>query len=217
MVEPIKIVDVIRRRDTFTQSDHYYVVVDRKPSFVYSRGEQKRISPYRTKQKLTAHDSGFYDFLEDCPGTSDAFAGRKFTINLDDGSTLECHGQVWASFDPECAEPIIQVGVSTIEALHKCYVFSGGYISVAKLQEWLAKNKPSQNYRKYDPQHTVAWLDEFMADRSYGDRPVCAARARKLKRRGVTIRKRGEVRTWSPWYERRKAEIERDNALDVQP
>ncbi len=217
MAEPIKIIDVIRKSDPYVRHDHYYVVVDRMPSYVYSRGEQQRVSPYRTKQKLTAHDSGFYDFKQDCPGTTGAFAGRTFSIAIDDGTTLECHGQVWDSFDPECPEPIKQVGVSTIEALERCYVFSSSYISVAKLQAWLDENKPSRNYWKHDYRHTIEWLDKLYAEPSYADRPVCAARARKLKQRGVTIRKRGEVRTWSLGYERRKAEIERENALDAQP
>ncbi|MBO2926682.1 hypothetical protein [Metapseudomonas otitidis] len=218
MVEPIKIVDVILTKDYFGRLNDYKVVVDRMPEFVYSAGEFEKTAGWGGRGRhLIACDSGFYDCLLEVPGSTDAFAGRKFTINLDDGSKLECHGQVWDAAHPNPPEPYVQVGVATLEKLRECYVFFGGRISKAKLEAWLASNKPSQNYRKYDPQHTVAWLDEFLADHHYGDRPVCAARARKLKKRGVTIRKRGEARTWSPWYERRKAEIERNNALDPQP
>jgi hypothetical protein len=211
----IQIVDVILTPDYFGRLTRYSVVVDRMPKYVYARGEKKTFGYNRSEQPLTAHDSGFYDFMEDRPGTTDAFAGRKFTIAIDDGSTLECNGQVWASFNPNPAEPVVQVGVATLDKLRECYCFFGGHISKAKLQAWLDVNTPSRNYRKYDPKNTVAWLDERVAENHYGDRPVSAARARKLKKRGVTIRKRGAVRTWCQWYERQKAKIEADLAADV--
>lgn len=211
----IKIVDVIVTTSMYGRNIQYSVVVDRMPKFVYARGEREPYCGYRRFQhRLIAHDSGFYSFMVERPGSSDAFAGRKFTIALDDGGTLECDGQVWDEFSPGHAEPTIQVGVSTIEKLRECHCFYGGRMSMAKLQTWLAHHTPSRNCRKYDPRNTIAWLDEHVAKNHYGDRPVCAARARKLKKRGVTIRKRGAVRSWSQWYERSKAKIAADLAMD---
>ncbi len=210
----IQIIDVIAQTPKYSQHTHYYVVVDRLPSFVYRRGEEEVWHSYRKQRRLMAHDGGFYSFMVERPGTRDAFAGRKFTIALDDGGTLECDGQVWDEFDPSRPEPVVRVGVATLEALEKCYCFFGGQISAAKLEAWLAEHKPSKNYRKYDPSNTIAWLDQRMVENIYGDRHVGAARARKLRRRGVTIRLREGFRTWSPWYERQKAKIEADLAAD---
>lgn len=212
----IKIIDVIARKVEYSQHTHYYVVVDRLPDFVYSRGEEEVWHSHRKQRRLMAHDSGFYSFMVERPGTRDAFAGRKFTIALDDGETLECDGQVWDEFDPARPEPVVQVGVATLADLEKCYVFFGGQISVAKLQAWLDANQPSSRYHKYDPRHTIEWLDQRAADNTeaWGERRVCAARARKLKKRGVTIRWRDISRTWYPWYERRKAQILAELAAD---
>ncbi|NMZ78442.1 hypothetical protein [Pseudomonas mandelii] len=205
----IQIIDVIAQTPKYSQHTHYYVVVDRLPSFVYRRGEEEVWHSYRKQRRLMAHDGGFYSFMVERPGTRDAFAGRKFTIALDDGGTLECDGQVWDEFDPSRPEPVVQVGVATLEALGKCYCFFGGQISAAKLQAWLDANKPSSRYHKYDPTHSIEWLDQRAADNidGWGERRVCAARARKLKKRGVTIRWRGISRAWYPWYERRKAQL----------
>lgn len=210
----IQIIDVILGKNYFGEYTQYYVVVDRRPAFVYRRNEEEVWHSYRKQRRLTAHDSGFYSFMVERPGTTDAFAGRKFTIALDDGGTLECDGQVWDEFDPSRPEPVVQVGVATLEDLEKCYCFFGGQISKSKLEAWLATHTPSRNYRKYDQRNTIAWLDERMSENRYGDRHVGAARARTLRKRGVTIRYRDGFRTWSPWYERQKANIEADLAMD---
>ncbi len=213
----IKIIDVIATTSPYGKHTQYHVVVDRSPKFTYRRGDEEVWHSYRKQRRLLAHDSGFYSFMVERPGTKDAFAGRKFTINLDDGGTLECDGHVWDEFDPSAPEPTTQVGVATIEQLEKCYCFFGGQISIAKLQAWLDENTASRRYYKYDPKHTVEWLDQRAADNTeaWGEKPVCAARARKLKKRGYTIRWRNGVRTWYPWYERRKAQILTDIAKDA--
>ncbi|MBY8934251.1 hypothetical protein [Pseudomonas fluorescens] len=214
--QEIQIIDVIARTVPYSKHTHYYVVVDRLPKFVYHRGEEEVWHSHRKQRRLMAHDGGFYSFMVERPGTRDAFAGRKFTIALDDGGTLECDGHVWDEFDPSRPEPVVQVGVGTLESLEKCYVFFGGQISAAKLQAWLDANQPSSRYHKYDPQHTIEWLDQRAADNTggWGERRICAARARKLKKRGVTIRWRGVSRTWYPWYERRKVQLLAELAAD---
>ena len=213
----INIIDVIAKKTPYSQHTHYYVVVDRKPVFVYRRGDEEASHGHRKQRRLLAHDSGFYSFMVERPGTTDAFAGRKFTINLDDGGTLECNGHVWDEFDPSRPEPVAEVGVATVDDLEKCYVFCGGKISVAKLQAWLDVNKPSGRYYKYDPKHTVEWLDQRASENTeaWGERRVSAVRARKLKKRGVTIRWRGVARYWYPWYERRKSQLLAELAVDA--
>lgn len=201
----IRILDVIIHQSAY--SKQAFVVVDRKPEFVYEQHGNK----------LIAHDSGFYDSLQIEPGSRDAFAGREFTIRLADGTDYQCHGQVWDQWHPELvSEPVVQVGVATLEQLQSCYVFGGGRISTAKLNAWLASRTPSRNYYKYDPRETVEHLDSVYEEHSRLDRIVCAKRARKLRRRGVTIRRKADGgRGWSPSYERRKAQILARKTLDA--
>lgn len=213
----IQIIDVIAKTPEYSRHTHYYLVVDRLPAFVYHRGEEEVWHSYRKQRRLIAQDGGFYSFMVERPGTSDAFAGRKFTIALDDGGTLECEGQVWDEFDPSRPEPVVQVGVATLEALEKCYCFFGGQISATKLQAWLDKNTPSRRYYKYDPKHSIEWLDQRATDNTdgWGERKIGATRARKLRRRGITIRWRNGCRTWYPWYERRKVQLLAELATDA--
>lgn len=204
----IKILDVIVTYSPYGgDKPHYSVIVDRLPDHVYAK----------EGNRLTAHDSGFYDFLGISPGSKDAFGGREFDICLSDGSTYKCKGQVWAC-GSSAAEPVIQIGIGTIAGLRNCYVFSGSYVSKKKLDAWLGANTQSKNYYKYDPTETVEWLDSLYT-RHQWDKSVCAKRARKLRQRGVTVRidKTTGKRGWSPMYERRKAEILARQAVDKEP
>ncbi|MDD0837872.1 hypothetical protein PSQ40_04740 [Curvibacter sp. HBC61] len=191
-MNPIQIIDVIKHKNAYGYQ--WFVVVDRMPKRVYTR----------TGNMLVSNDSGFYDFLAIEGGTK-AFGGRKFSIQLDDGSTFECHGQVWSCGAPKGTEPTVQLGIGTIERLRDCYVFSGASVSKARLQEWLDANEPSTDYRKYDRRETEEyWLEVLEACPSL-KKQVSAQRARALKRRGVLIFKDGSARFWSPYFERKKA------------
>jgi hypothetical protein len=197
--EPIQIVDVIAKPYmTGSKTMCYYVVVDRMPQRIYERDDNK----------LTAHDSGFYDFMQIEPGSRGAFAGRKFSLQIADGTQLECDGQVWAC-GPQNGIDAVQVGVATLEALAQCYVFFGGYVAREKLQAWLATNTPSANYYKYDPRETLAYLDGLYRRHPGMDDRVSPKRARTLRKRGVTIRRHPETGApgWSRSYERKKAAI----------
>jgi len=193
MSAPIRIIDVIAK-PYMTGSNHivYYAVLDRMPELVYERNGKS----------LVSHDSGFYDFLEGQPGKGQAFAGRAFSIKLSDGSTFLCEGQVWSCAPSEGTEPTVNIGVATLDSLAKCYVFSSASVARSVLNAWLASNTPSNNYYKYDARESIAWLNQH---RDYGSRAVCPNRARKLRRRGVTVwRDNNGSRVWSPSYERRK-------------
>lgn len=193
-MDPVQIVDVI-----ITPQKQIFVVTDRSPLRVYEQHGNR----------LIARDSGFYDCMTIEPGTAKAFAGRKFTLSLQGGEQLECNGQVWSSHHPDLiGEPTVQVGRATLEDLKQCYVFFGGCISKAVLDEWLSKNKPSRHYKKYDPRYTLAYWDDLYQRHDW-DKKVSPARARKLRKRGVTIRTNAVTgkKGWSPSYERQKAEI----------
>ena len=134
----IKIIDVIKTKPY--GNDRFFVVVDRMPERVYSRDGDLFIS----------NDSGFYDFLQGTQREGKAFAGRKFTIRLDDGTDWQCNGDMWATHSHGKTEPVVSAGVNTMEGLAKCYVFSACSVSKALLDEWLAANEPCPDYWEYE-------------------------------------------------------------------
>lgn len=208
--DPIEIIDVIHNYSQYSTTPQVFVVISRRPKFVY----EKR------GNNLVAHDGGFYDYMyiEQPSRAFQAFGGREFDIQLIDGSTMHCKGQVWSGRKVEQVEPMIEVGCATLDQLRECYCFFGAQISKAKYDDWMATNTPSYNYEKYDPRSTLEWLDETRRKFPDSDRPVSKKRARKLRQRGVTVRRHPVTgkHGWSPSYERRKAEIERKNAPDYK-
>jgi hypothetical protein len=192
-----KIIDVIRTRQGQT-----FLLLDEMPRSVYER----------TGNLLVSNDGGFYDFLKIEPGSRDAFAGRTFTINLADGSMLECKGQVW-SCGADVGVPTMHVGVGTLKSLEGCYVFSSATVNVSLVNEWLAENKPSSRYYKYDKRETVENWESVYSRENWGI-PISPARARKLRKRGATIWRVEGKPTWSARFEKRKAQILADIAAD---
>lgn len=74
------------------------------------------------------------------PFEKTAFAGRKFTLQLTNGSVEECHGQWWNEMSKSARELFKDIKLccfacSTKEELNKCYVFSGYTCEM----EWLEK------------------------------------------------------------------------------
>jgi hypothetical protein len=199
----IRILDVIAKPYAeWSKTICYYLVVDRMPARVYER----------TGNTLVSHDDGIYDFLAIERGTKDAFGGREFDIALADGTVYHATGDVWSVAPPKDIEPTVSVGISTLEKLQQCYVFSGASVSIAKLQAWLDANTASNDYYKYDARSTVGWLEQH---RDGGARKVCANRARKLRRRGVLVWRNADgQRLWSPWFERKRRELVERRAND---
>ncbi|WP_426269193.1 hypothetical protein ACN9MB_13275 [Dyella kyungheensis] len=199
----IRILDVIAKPYAdWSKTICYSLIVDRMPKLVYER----------TGNSLVSHDDGVYDFLAIESGTKDAFGGREFDIALTDGTVYRATGDVWSVAPPKHIEPTVSVGIGTLHKLQQCYVFSGASVAVTKLQSWLDANTPSNDYYKYDARSTVEWLQQH---RDGGARKVCANRARKLRRRGVEVwRSNAGDRMWSPWFERRRAELTARRATD---
>jgi len=91
------------------------------------------------------------------PGkTWEAFAGRKFDLQLTDGTVEHCYGQWWDSITKKAREVIndniISVTAKSIDGLKKCYVFSGYYgieTEIKKLRsEYLGKVYDYWEYEK---------------------------------------------------------------------
>ena len=193
-----KILDVIK-----TQQGQVFLLLDEMPRRVYERAGNMLVSSHE----------GFFDFMKIVPGSRDAFAGRSFTIQLTDGSTLECKGQVW-DCGGDTGVPTLQVGVGTRESLESCYVFCSATVEKALVDTWLASNKPSSRYYKYDKRETVEYWESIYRTEKWGNR-VSPARARKLRKRGATIWRVDGKPTWNARFEKRKAQILADIAADA--
>lgn len=133
-----KIIDVI-----ITKNSQIFLILDEMPEFKYERRGNCLVASY----------DGFYNtYYYYRPGRHwKAFAGREFDIPMKDGTVEHAFGQWWDGKQQENApEKIVHVGYKTIDKLKECYVFIGGHVSKKKLEDWLSKNKPSENYYKYD-------------------------------------------------------------------
>ena len=124
-MEPIKILAVVQ----FNSGEAY--VLNRRPEYIYQRDGNL----------LWAHDTGFYNVYKyDAPRRPinpnwsgwQAFAGRKFTLPMKDGSVTECTGQWWDAGQGEISKKLNitleHVTMETIPGLIKCYVFCGSSI-----------------------------------------------------------------------------------------
>ena len=125
-----------------------FVVIDRPLRFLYEHR-------YKTHEDdcLVASDDGWYDclFYERPDKNWRAFSGREFDIPMKDGTVVKASGQWWDGRHQENApEPIISVGVATIDQLNNCYAFSSGHVSKVKLEKWLSENAPCTVYDWYD-------------------------------------------------------------------
>lgn len=135
------IVDVLIHKNSY--DDQIFLVIDTPLNFIYER----------KGNFLGAEDGGFYDCLGyEHSNFSKAFAGREFDIPMKDGTKIHATGQWWSVYPIEFFQDvdIVSVGAATLEELNKCYVFSSAKILKSKLDGWLASNKPSYDYRKYD-------------------------------------------------------------------
>ena len=122
---------------------HYYVVLNEMPAFVFERQGENLVAE---------HDGFFERYRRETPTERwKAFGGRKFDLPLKDGTVEHACGQWWWSAPMISANPgpIISVGISTVELLRKCYVFTSGCIAKEKLDAWLATHEPTTDYDKY--------------------------------------------------------------------
>jgi len=119
---------------TGVPDNHPMLLLDRMPDFKYFH------VPSTGKRVIIAHDDGFYNtFVHKVDRHAKAFGGRKFTIPmlLSDEEDKQADGQWWSSGQQYIPEPYTYVPIATIEKLVDCFVFSAGYMSTEKLQEFL--------------------------------------------------------------------------------
>jgi hypothetical protein len=142
----IQIVDIIDHRSKY--STQVELVLNRMPEPLFER----------RGRWLVGNDDCVFQFyaLERVEGPSHwkAFGGREFDIPMVDGSVERAKGQWWNSFPSDFRGLTYSHGVSTIDKLAECYVFYFGFhIDREIVDAWRASSEPSNNYRKYDPEH----------------------------------------------------------------
>lgn len=113
-VEPHKIVAVV------SMNDGEALVLDRPVKLIYEKVGKDYIG----------RDGIFRDFLR-WENWGGAFAGRTLTLNLVDGTTVQIKDNWWSAGGEGC----VDVGVSTVDALTKCYVFGGSKADPQALEE----------------------------------------------------------------------------------
>lgn len=166
---PPEIVDVIALPWMYDPKRiHYYVVVSRSLKYLYARTPNEQQHYYRgpvSSSRFTGKDGGFYNFLAGTGAKGDAFAGRTFDIQLDDGTKFHCLGDVW-SVGPPPGLDTVSVGAASQEQLNDCYCFIGSHVERSLLNAWLANNKPKSEYSSRDPKEPArkAWKAQMAAE-----------------------------------------------------
>jgi len=158
--KPLEILDVIHHRNRYyTQR---FLVLNRRPVFCYERVDGW----------LIAEDSGFFDFYHygRPSGGFVAFAGRKFDIPMQDGSTEKAYGQWWFGTPPDYRELVYGTAYGTPEGLAKCNVFCSIAVDRDIVDAWLSENTPSNNYFKYKKGHSD--FGEHMIESQWVERQV---------------------------------------------
>lgn len=158
-----------------------WYVLNRHPKFLYER----------KGDLLIAKDGPFTDVYGYDPpvGRFKAFAGREFDIPMKDGTAIRATGQWWHIHIPEAGR---SYGISTVEQLLKCYVFSSAQLDA----EWLEKARseyssgiyPYRDYEKvirYDVDRKKWWEKQTYWERS---KRALISQARRHHGNIITIR-----------------------------
>lgn len=91
-----------------------------------------------------------------------AFAGREFTLTMDDGEVVECTGQWWNGGQKEIGEHLgLNIGSATAKSaneLKKCYVYCGYEVDVEKYNEFI-KSYKGTIFEYYDYEKVLKFND----------------------------------------------------------
>lgn len=103
-------------------NSHWAYVFDEPVSFKY------REETIEGKRFLIGRSGPFFDILRYKKATASfkAFAGREFSIEMEDGAIRKIKDDWWSSGSP--FDDVINITYGTIENLKRCYVFSGGHV-----------------------------------------------------------------------------------------
>ncbi len=139
--DKLEIVDIIDHRNAY--GIQTTIVLNRYPQCVFERAGRW----------LVGYDDcvfQFYGYGAPSPNW-EAFGGWQFKIPMADGSEILAKGQWWDEVHPDFSDLTYDYGMSTIERLQQCYVFTGGFhIDRTVVDEWRATHESSNNYHKYN-------------------------------------------------------------------
>jgi len=102
-------------------------------------------------------------------GSMRAFAGRKMTLQMEDGSLRDVQNDWWHCVSP--FENIVSITCSTIDSLKRCYVYSGADCDASVLNELISeyenRTRPPYSfadggyrYPYYDFEKVIKYADE---------------------------------------------------------
>lgn len=129
MRDRIKIIAIVKSGGTS------FFVLNRRVQYSYTKID---------RETIIGEDEGVLCFYKRddmaLPFGMRAFAGRKFTLPLTDGTSEQCSGQWWDAMSTSARElfpldSLCSFPHATIDELRKCYVFCGG----ACEKQWLEK------------------------------------------------------------------------------
>jgi len=135
----MKVIALVKMNDSLA------LVFDEKINFVYTKIDDNTI---------IGEYKGLYDCLFRQGDNGDAFAGRKFDIELSDGKIEHCHGQWWSGKNVSATLLIgecVYLSYSYTEYLVGCYVYTGGIIDKT-VYEYLISEYQGKiyEYREYE-------------------------------------------------------------------
>jgi hypothetical protein len=129
MNEPLKIIQVV----TFNVVGEAWVL-NRAPRLEYERHGDTIIGMDFPLFNCYGYEHPAHGFR--------AFGGREFEIKLVGGEIIRCNGQWWSGVTPLAKSliggEVADVTAKDIDALQKCYVFSGFVGEMESLQEFRA-------------------------------------------------------------------------------
>lgn len=138
--EKIKIVAIVK------SGEHIHYVLNRPLQYSYTKID---------RETIIGEDEGALCFYKRddmvLPFGKTAFAGRKFTLQLTDGTIEECRGQWWDDMSTSANElfpldSICYFPHATKDQLSECYVFYGGMCE----KQWLEKLIAEYNGATYE-------------------------------------------------------------------
>lgn len=113
-------------------NDHFAYVLEKKPELKYTKYENITIVG---TDGCICECYGY----ERPSGSWKAFAGRKFDLELTDGTTEHCYGQWWDSVTRKAREvindKIIRITARDVAGLRRCYVFTGYYAKEKEIEK----------------------------------------------------------------------------------
>lgn len=137
-------------------NDGIAIVIDKYPELVYQRIGSGVI--YGT-------DGVFYScYRHEIPhGRFKAFAGREFTLTMQDGEKVLCNGQWWDAGRDIVEEhlniKLCSATIETAERLKKCYVFTGISADSNKMDALLSDYANLPVYPYYDYEKILKYDD----------------------------------------------------------